>query len=144
MPYEKITTIKELEFAAACMLHTLNVEGEFLFAPRINAALKTAEKMGLPNSDEYSHTHIFAENRDDLNLKIQLLLLPYAVMYLEDEIDNDKILNQTMPITFAVETQIAAASAKVGIFNIVDEYPHMDYLDYPITIRSAFPNNINI
>tara|TARA_R110000868_G_scaffold190862_1_gene434719 strand:+ start:23308 stop:23688 length:381 start_codon:yes stop_codon:yes gene_type:complete len=120
-----INTVVEFE-ATAVSLRTIMTDPEVIKS--LERAVKTAQKTGMPNSNEYSLTSITASSADDLNLKMYLAIAPLMLQVENQTIELTDTLEELSPLMDAILKKIME-NAKFG-----DPVAGIDDIDYPVTI----------
>ncbi len=112
--------------ATAVSLRTIMTDPEVIKS--LERAVKTAQKTGMPNSNEYSLTSITASSADDLNLKMYLAIAPLMLQVENQTIELTDTLEELSPLMDAILKKIME-NAKFG-----DPVAGIDDIDYPVTI----------
>ncbi|MFT7433424.1 MAG: hypothetical protein ACI9TY_001056 [Alphaproteobacteria bacterium] len=125
---DKITTLGE--FLPSCViLKSITDNDEAM--KNIDGSIHTAKTRGMPNPDEYSLQNITASDKDDLNLKMHLVIIPISIQLANQEITMEAFISLYKPLWDAILAKILK-KAKYG-----GPIAGIEALDYPITITAA-------
>lgn len=73
---------------------------------KAQVALATLDQRGMPDADSYSLMRIYAEDEEDLNLKLHLATAPVMKAFLEGKADESEIEKACMPLINKVSSLV--------------------------------------